>query len=372
MSRRGDGVHKLAGSGRAKPWVAVLPLPNGKRLTRYASTQKDAIELLQELRAELDAQGTVTPARLTVGGYLTERWLPHVEKQVRPKTFRLYSMFVHHTFVKYLGKIPLAQLNASHVEAMMDKRKGQVSGGTVALERECLRNALNRAIDWDIISKNAAAKAAAPKRDQERREIQPFDQDELKRFLEAIRGDRFEALYVLALSTGLRQGEALGLTWEDLDLDRGILRVRMQLQRDGDGVLGRAKPKTEKSRRDLPLLPEVVVLLRGHREAQTVRSLDGYVFTASSGQPLDGVNVTHRFQRVLKRAGLRTMRFHDLRHSAAAMLRAQGAPLDYVSRVLGHSDVRLTANIYMHYGEELNRDMAERMSRALGYSAESK
>lgn len=202
----------------------------------------------------------------------------------------------------------------------------------------------------------------------ERKEIEPLTPDEISAFLGQIGGDRLEALYVLALTTGLRRGELLGLRWMDIDLDRGSLRVVRSLQR----VSGRTafvEPKSTRSRRVVGFAPFVGEVLRVHRARQVAERLASaeewddpeLVFTTDSGKPLDGMNLTHRFQLLLKRAGVRRRRFHDLRHSCATVLLAQGVPARVVMEMLGHSQISVTMNTYTHVLPALQQEAAARM-----------
>ena len=171
---------------------------------------------------------------------------------------------------------------------------------------------------------------------------------------------------------GLRQGEALGLRWQDIDFPARTLSVRKQLQRS-DGEFQLVEPKTARSRRTLALPNIAVVELEGHRARQRTertgvgdkwKDLD-LVFTRPDGGPLDGTVVTHQFHRLLERAGLPQRRFHDLRHSCATLLLAQGASPRVVMEVLGHSQIALTMNTYTHVLPELKRDAARRMDEAI-------
>lgn len=161
-----------------------------------------------------------------------------------------------------------------------------------------------------------------------------------------------------ALSTGLRQGELLGLQWEDIDLVTATVTVRRQLQR---GVL--VEPKTSKSRRTLGISPQLVEALRQHRLTQ--RPLSPFVFASATGGPLDSTNVTHRFQARLHEAGLPRMRFHDLRHGTASLLLAEGVNPRVVMEQLGHSQISLTMNTYAHVLPALQREASAAVERAL-------
>lgn len=195
---------------------------------------------------------------------------------------------------------------------------------------------------------------------------------EAKALLGAARGDRLEALYVTMLSLGLRRGEALGLAWEDVDLDKGILRVRQAVKLEG-GRLVIGEVKTAGSRRSLNLPGRLVEVLRAHRLRQLEERLaagerwhhQGLVFTTTVGTPIDPHNRRRSFVSLCKRAGLGHWHPHELRHSAASIMLAQGVPLEVVSDVLGHSSIRITKDVYGHVMEPQKRQAADAMARAL-------
>ncbi|MFN8558093.1 MAG: site-specific integrase [Dehalococcoidia bacterium] len=191
--------------------------------------------------------------------------------------------------------------------------------------------------------------------------------------LDAFIGHPFETLIYLALATGMRQGELLGLRWQDVDLDGRRIVIRFQLQRVG-GKLVLAEPKSKQSRRTLALASGMVEKLQAHRVRQMEARLlggslwqdTGYVFTSEVGTPLDHSNVTKRFQRRLRDAGLPRMRFHDLRHGTASLMLAQGSDLVEIKEQLGHSQINLTAKTHTHVLPALKRQAAERMDAVLG------
>ena len=196
---------------------------------------------------------------------------------------------------------------------------------------------------------------------------------EAKALLAAARDDRLYAYWTVALGVGLRRGEALGLRWCDLDLDAGILRVCQTLQRAG-GRLVLVPPKTERSRRSVPLPTVAVTGLREHRRAMAIEALargqalddEGLVFTSTVGTPLEPRNLNRAFDALLGRAGLRHVRLHDLRHTCATLLLAQGVPARVVMEILGHSAIAVTMNTYSHVVPSLQREAAQRMDDALG------
>jgi integrase len=232
--------------------------------------------------------------------------------------------------------------------------------------RDVLRNALNQALRWGLVARNVATlvdpPAVAPT------ETTPFSPLQARRFVDAIRGDRLEALYQIALTLGLRQGEVLGLRWEDVDLERRTLRIAVALQSVG-GTLQLVTPKTSRSRRTLPLPAAVVAALHVHRAHQLEERLvagsawqeHGLVFTTQGGTPIHPRNLVRSFHRLLKQSGLPPMRFHDLRHSCLSLLAAQGVPARVAMDIAGHSDIRLTQNSYTHVFDEGKRQAAQAM-----------
>jgi integrase len=192
-------------------------------------------------------------------------------------------------------------------------------------------------------------------------------------FLSAVRGDRLEALYVVAVTTGMRQGELLALRWKDVDLDARALRVHATLIMTKSGMEF-AEPKSARSRRQISLTLIAIAALRRHRAAQLEERLrvaatwtdHDLVFASEVGGPLDGSNVLRRsFYPLLRRAGLPHIRFHDLRHSAATLMLSRGVPLKIVSEILGHSQISITADTYMHVTPGMQREAAAAVDAAL-------
>ena len=210
----------------------------------------------------------------------------------------------------------------------------------------------------ELIVRNAAALADPPA--VQRREIQALSPAEVRTLLANLDGDPLGPLYVVAISTGMRQGELLGLKWSDIDLERGTASVRRALQRV-DGKLQTVETKTERSRRDVPLTALAVDALRELRR-RPVQSAAGYVFVGATGSPLDGTAVTKRLQARLAEAGLPRVTFHALRHTTASLLLAKGVHPRIVMELLGHSQISLTMNTYSHVIPSLERDAAEQMN----------
>lgn len=219
---------------------------------------------------------------------------------------------------------------------------------------------------WGLVSRNVATLVDVPT--VRRKPPQFLPPEQAKRFLDAIHGDRLEALYTVALAIGLREGEALGLRWQDINFDTGVLTVLVGLQRI-EGKLRLKSLKTEHSRRSLTLPQFAIAALRAHRARQLEERLQAgelwrehdLVFTTTLGEPLDSRNVVRRFKRALRQAELPDQRFYDLRHTCASLLLVQGVHPRVVMEILGHSQISLTMNTYSHVAPQLQDEAAQRM-----------
>jgi integrase len=373
MSRRGrgEGSISLRKDGR---WEGRVDLGwhTGKRrrVVVYGATRAEAASKVVVLLRERQQGLLSSSPSQSLSTYL-DSWLTSIEGRVRPKTLVSDRMYVRRHILPTLGKLRLDRLTPQHVQALLDlKTRAGLAPQSVVHIRGVLRRALNRAMRYGWVVRNSAALADPPK--LERTPIKPFSPDEAREFLDAVVGDPLEGLYSLALTTGLRQGELLGLRWEDVDLDGATVRVNHALQRYG-GELHMVPPKTARSRR-IVSIPEVAArALRAHRFRQLQdwrRAGDrwqdrGLVFATRWGTPIEPRNATRSFKRVLARVGLREIRFHDLRHSCATLLLVQGVSPRVVMEILGHSQIGLTMNTYSHVALDLQREAAGRMDAVL-------
>jgi integrase len=318
---------------------------------------------------------TLPNADLLTVGELLDRWLDDaVPRTVRPRTLASYTYIVRVHLRPALGHVPLASLTAQHVQGLLNaKAASGLAPRTVGYLRGVLRQALGFAERMDLVGRNVARLARPPR--VPRRQVSPLTLEQARIFRAAVAGDRLEALYLVAVGCGLRQGEILGLRWGDVDLEGRTLSVRNALARV-DGVLVLVEPKSATSQRTVPMPTFVAEALAAHRVRQAAETLprrpeppepfSDLVFMTTLGTPLDGISVTRRFQRVLKSAGLPRQRFHDLRHAAASYMLAAGVPARVVMETLGHSEISLTLNTYSHVLPGLGRDAADRMDALLG------
>jgi integrase len=343
----------------------------GTRRWMYGTTREQvARRLTDALKSTQD--GVPIPGELeTVERFLT-KWLEQtVRHKVRPVTFVSYSTIVRLHLIPELGGVRLARLTPADVQGLLNRKTvAGLSPRRVEYIRGVLRQALGHAVKWGLLQRNVVDLTDRPR--PTRQDLRPLDDGQAQHFLESVRGDRLEALYQLALLLGMRQGELLGLRWDDVDPDRGFVHVRHSLVRIG-GQFVLTKPKTDRSARRLGPLPTTLMeTLRAHKRRQTEEQLAapawadwGLVFTTPSGQPLHSKSVTKAFQAHVAAAGLPRQRFHDLRHACASLLMAQGVHPRVVMEVLGHATITTTMNTYTHVTEATQAHALAGLSAAL-------
>jgi len=238
--------------------------------------------------------------------------------------------------------------------------RGALSPTTQRHAYSVIRIALGHALRQGKVIRNVCTVTDPPRRATV--EMQPLTRDEAWALIEGTRGEQHHALYLLALGSGARQGELLGLRWQDVDLERGEVTIQHSLGRFTREL---APTKTDRSRRTLRLPGQVIAALVEQRERQAVVPMSGLLFTTAAGGPLHAVNVTLSLQRTLRRLGLPKRRFHDLRHTFATLALEAGEDLSSVSRALGHTSVATTADVYGHWTPAMQVRLAARMEAVL-------
>ena len=374
MAKRGqnEGSIYQRNDGR---WVAMINLgyEDGKRKRKsfYGDTRREVQRQLTKALRDQQQGLPVAPERQTVQAFL-ERWLRDVvQPNLRPATYTSYEVLVRVHIVPVLGKVQLAELAPQQVQDLMTQMRTKGSSErTIQYMRAVLRRALGQALKWGVVARNVAALTDPPR--VRRTEVKPWTLEQAKTFLAAIKGDRLEALYALELSLGLRRGEVLGLAWDDIDLEKRTLSVRRTLQRIG-GQLQLGEPKTETSARTLTIPRELVPVLKAHRVRQVEMRLKagaawqetGMVFTTQVGTMLEPRNANRSFAQAVAKAGLPSIRFHDLRHTAISQLIAHGTPVTTAQKIAGHSRLSTTADIYTHVMQAQFDEAADRMGALL-------
>lgn len=376
----GDGSIYYDKSRDRHVGVLVVGWRDGKPQRRKVSgkSRADAARKLRELREKI-AAGQLPAGRVpTVGEWLTF-WLDQIAAaKVRPSTLRGYRTYVTRYLIPLLGARRLDRLTPEHVEQawkhMLERggKDGRALSSTSAHQaHRILARALKVAQQRGYVQRNVATLVDAPQPADV--EIQPLTVPEAKQVLRAAaETPRMAARWSVALALGLRQGEALGLLWDRVDLDDGVVHVRQALSRQtGEGlILGPVKSRAGK--RDIPLPPELLVQLRAHRTMQNAERLaagsqwheGGFVFCSPFGKPIDPRADWRAWKDLLDAAGVPDYRLHDARHTAATLLLAQGVPMRVVMEILGHSQISVTMR-YQHVADEMSRAALDRVGGVL-------
>ena len=343
-------------------WIAQVTLEGGVRRRFYGKTRAEANTKLQEALGAVRAGMPVPANRLTVQGYLDE-WLIGASRALRPSTAATYKRHIRVHIVPTLGEVPIARLRVEHLDKLYSSLlAGGLSRTTVQHVHAILRRSLSQAVRRGVIARNPTDLVDPPGRDHP--EMQVLTVEQGRKLLAQAKTAKhlpLEALYVLALTTGMRRGELLALRWVDVDFPARALTVAGTLQRvkhvDGTSTLERALPKTKTSMRRIPLTAVAVDALTRHRQRHDEHvellgpdwAASGLVFTNELGGAIEPRNLLSRsFTPLLAEAGIPHVRFHDLRHTAATLMAASGVHTKVVSEMLGHASVGITLDLYSH------------------------
>jgi integrase len=335
-------------------------------LLAYGKTKRECQEKLTRLQNQkLDGMlGEQT--KFTVSQFL-ERWLNDSAKPtIRDTTYENYEIMIRVHINPQIGGVNLSKLTPAHVQGMYaSMERGGASGRVRELSHAVLNRALKQAVKWGMIPRNVCQAVDRPK--STKKEIQPLTTEQARQLLTEAETDRLHAIYVLAVTTGMRQGELLALHWKNVDLEAGTVSVRHTLRFvRGEPVL--SPPKSAKGRRliDLPAL--AVTALWEHKRQMLSEGFAGvpWVFCNSVGNPIHRNNLVRRsFKPILKRAGLPNIRFHDLRHTAATLLLAEGVHPKIVQERLGHAQISITLDTYSHVLPTMQKEAAGKLDRLL-------
>jgi integrase len=340
---------------------------DGRRISKGFQTKTEGLTWLRKMQSEVDRGLDVQGGKILLQEYLTQ-WLEASKVSLRPKTALQYEQVTRKHIVPHIGSIPVNALRLVKVEQFYSTLLlSGVGVRTVRIVHAVLHKALEKTVRYQIISYNPVHGAILPR--EKHGEMQILDDRQLGQFLIAAKGSRFEAMYYLAVSTGMRQGELFGLKWADLQWQSGTLNIQRQVQKIPGKGWDFEEPKTRAGRRTIKVGESVLQALRVHRLNQELQKASvgarwkdfDLVFSSSIGTPVDRSNLRADFNQVLEKAGIPRIRFHDLRHTAASILLNQGVPVIAVSRRLGHSKPSITLDVYGHLINELDEESARIM-----------
>ncbi len=363
---------------RGKKWTIVIDDgrdETGKRIRRWHSgfeTKRDAEEERIEILGRLQRGTYVQPAKVTVGVFLREQWLPAKELTVEATTFAAYRSDVETKIIPAFGTRNLQALTPTEINCLYGELALRLAPKTIRNVHGVLHRALADAARWGLVTRNVADLADPPK--ASRPEIMTWTADGVRTFLDATSGDRLAAMWVVLASTGMRRSELLGLRWPFVDLEaRRLAVIDTVVNVNNRAMLRIGETKTASSRRTVALDASTVTVLREHRTRQLEerlragtawRDLD-LVFSREDGTMLSPDWVTRRFQRTAEKLGLEPIGPHGLRHTWATLALAAGVPAKVVSERLGHSNVGITLDRYSHVLPTMQEDAAEAVGHIL-------
>ena len=350
---------------RANGTWSVQATLQGHRLSQTFKTQGECQEWLKKTRGQIDDGMTLASTKISLREFLTG-WLTSTKTTIGPRTWQHYEQLIRTYIIPNLGEIKVRDLRPENIQAFYNRLfDGEVGVYTIRKIHITLHSALQQAVRTGMIGRNPASFAQPPK--EPANEMSILNESQVSQLLVAAQGHRLEALIHLAVISGMRQMELLGLKWSDLDWIRQTLKIERQLLKpDGNGVRFSA-PKTRYGKRSIALGKKTVEILRKHYEQQQADQRKageawkeyGLIFTTQNGTPINARNLLRDYKKLLHSAGLPPIRFHDLRHTAASILLNQGVPVIIVSRRLGHARASITLDIYGHLIPTMQNEVAE-------------
>ena len=368
-TKRANGAGSVYWDATRKRFRAAYTDAAGRR--RYVSdlTEAGASRKLRQAQHLVDGGVSAGDGRLTVNGWL-DTWLraPGRNGPVKPATARWYADMAAWYIRPTLGTKLLARLAREDVKAMLTsvRERPGCNDSTVQRAYDVLRIALNEAVRSEKVARNVADTVARPA--SSGYTIDPWSPEEINAFLDAITGDRNAPMFALAIATGCRQGELLGLQWNDVDWDTGMVAIVRQFTRGKDYD----DPKRNQ-RRTIGIGNLGMWALRAQRAQQARERIaagpgwadSGHVFATVDGRPMQYRSLSKSFERAQVRAGVRHQRFHDMRHACATLMLTAGEDLAVISKVLGHTDYSTTVNIYAHLSKDRAKVAAARIDQVL-------
>jgi len=352
MAKRGNNEGSIHKRGNGT-WRAQISL-NGKRLSHTAKTRTECNDWLRKTLDLVDGGMTYSKSEYTLGEFLLE-WMGAKKNSLRPKPAQQYETIIRNDLLPIFGNAKLNQLNLSGFNRYYARLVAEDRGArTIRLIHSVLHSALEHATRTGLISRNPCHGAILPRNPA--KEMKIFNEDQVITFLIAAKSSSYKLIYQMALATGMRQSEILGLKWEDVDWTRSTVNVKRQAQYvNGKGIVF-MEPKTRAGVRQIALGKTILDELHKHHSKQKeIRVQKGndwqdnnLIFPTSIGTPISQRNLTRDFLKVIRRTELPRLRFHDLRHTAASLMINRGIPIVVVSKILGHSKPGVTLNIYAH------------------------
>jgi integrase len=361
---------------------------SGKYLRRNKTvncrTKKEAEIELAKFQVEIEAGAYISPEKLTLNAFIDEWKDKYAEKELELKTFSRYVGILNNRILPILGHLRLDQITPLHVASLLsdlgkvgsrqDGKDGFLSSGTIQYVHRVLKNIFSRAVEWRIIKSNPVADVKAPKVIHKETEV--YDELEVQALFEALQNEPYHwrMMITIALTTGLRRGELVGLEWKHVDLEKGIIHVRHSITDSVNGIPIIKEPKTKKSKRSIHLSDAVLAELKEYYafskqewdKLEETRDIEHFfLFFNQYGKAFYPETPYLWFRNFLKKNKLRYIKFHDLRHTSATLLINQGVHAKIISERLGHANIGTTMNIYGHVLAKADKEAANKFDDIL-------
>jgi integrase len=353
-----------------REWVAQVSL-DGRRLTKYAKTQKECRDWVKETLTKIGNGLTFQGTQVTLARFI-ETWLDGKELSRRPQTVSQYRWLVKKHILPLMGKMRLQDIQPAHLKQFYLSKKEEGRGArTVQVIHAVMHDILNKAVKEGILGRNPADAVERPQVEQTERKI--LTEEQTRQLIIATAGTRYSTLIYLALTTGMREGELLGLKWPDVDWTKGQLHVQRQLQQKRVGGTILIPPKTKAGIRHIKVGPETLNRLAVHREQQELEKEakkaqweeNDLIFPNTFGRPMHKKNMYDDYQRLLSENGLPRITFHALRHTSLSFLLDMGTPVNTVQKRAGHSRASVTTDTYGHSIAHSEDEAAEKLEELI-------
>jgi integrase len=356
-------------------WYYVLDLGKNEKGIRKQKkkrgfkTKKEAEKALIETINAINKGSYIEPSKMTYQEY-AKQWFGTKKNSICSQSVKVYENCLRKRIIPKLGQYTLFRVSTILIQSFIDSLKEEgLSNSTIKKYLEIIRNSLEHAVDFNLIPTNPAIKVKLPK--SNKKEMTVWNREETNQFLDKAKEDPCFIVFQLALSTGMRQGEILGLRWKDINLEKGILFIKQTLSQDGKTFISGAKTKS--SIRAINLSGSTLKHLR-ERRVEIAKEKLGFgplyqdndlVGCTQHGTPLNPANIRRSFNRIIQQAELPKIRFHDLRHTHATLLLAQGINIKVISERLGHSNIKVTLDTYSHVLPTMQEEVARKLDEIL-------
>ena len=352
-------------------WVAQITIETGRQKSKYFHSQKEARDWLKLTQTQIDNGLNLSTANVDFQTFLN-KWYDAHKLSVRPGTAKNYRVALDSHIIPVLGKMKLKDIRSDHIQNFYSiKMKTDSNKSVIGVIHSVLHLAFDQAMKWGMIGRNPVEAVIKPK--HKSKEIRTLDENQTRTFLSIVIGTRYEAIFWMAITTGLRQGELIGLRWSDLNWSTKQLQVQRQIQRISGKGLSFCEPKSKSGKRTIVLSDEMIEKLRKHLDTQDMaRSFaedrwkeNDLIFSTYIGTPIDRNDLFKKFKEFLEQAGLPNIRFHELRHTAATLMLKQGIHPKIVQERLGHSNISMTMDTYSHVLPSMQEEIANKLDELL-------